>query len=447
MSATSRLRSFSPVAGVGLIVVLLLSAGAVAPLAGQQLGALESDIPFNVRMAFLRGRTPDSTLCLVTVGVENQNLLFFRKERSFESRYEVFVSMRESSSQRLHFRGDWEKRIEVPSYDETTLEDLFAPMQEFFYLPPGKYEGFVEVKDLQANTYGNGRISVTVPDFHDNLPKLSTLVFYEPGEGEWNADNDKVPLPEEPLRPASLKYPAGKPIFLLVDVYADTASIPRGWSLTAEVVKELMVFPQVIEQLADSVLDQRRLLKIPTSTMGLGTYRIDVKLRDRENSTLARTTSFEFRIIKSAEWVDQNYDAEVRYLKYLATEGELRGLIETPGEQQAEALTRFWARLDPVPATAVNELKVQYFERVDYANRHFTTEQKEGWETNMGEVYIMLGPPSEIYGSRLNQIWVYERENLVLTFFNHNLLNRDEFDEYIRLRRWWRESSSEKEEK
>ena len=58
----------------------------------------------------------------------------------------------------------------------------------------------------------------------------------------------------------------------------------------------------------------------------------------------------------------------------------------------------------------------------------------------MGEVYILLGPPSEIYGSRLNQIWVYERENLVLYFFGHNLRNRDEFDEYIRNRRWWKDS-------
>jgi len=58
----------------------------------------------------------------------------------------------------------------------------------------------------------------------------------------------------------------------------------------------------------------------------------------------------------------------------------------------------------------------------------------------------MLGPPTEIYGSRLNQIWVYERENLVLYFFNHSLRDRSDFDEYIRLRRWWRDSgeSSEK---
>ena len=72
-----------------------------------------------------------------------------------------------------------------------------------------------------------------------------------------------------------------------------------------------------------------------------------------------------------------------------------------------------------------------------------TVPPAEGWETDMGELYIMLGPPSEIYGSRLNQIWVYEQiwgnewENLVLYFFNHNLRSRHEFDEYVRNHRVW----------
>jgi GWxTD domain-containing protein len=304
---------------------------------------------------------------------------------------------------------------------------------------PGRYEGFVEIKDVQAKTYGNGRVSVNVPDFSENLPKISTPLFYDLGKLPENID-PKIPAPEEPFREASLKYPAGKPIFLLLEVYADSTNQPDDWEITAEVVKALMLFPRIEVSLEDGVLYQRKLLEIPTKTMGLGTYEIEVDLRDKRNSILARANTFKFRIIKSAEWIAENSENEIRYLKYLVSDNELKRLLNLSQEEQVKALNEFWKKIDPVPATAINELRVQYFERIEYANKNFTTEQREGWETNMGEVYIMLGPPSEIYGSRLNQIWVYERENLVLTFFGHNLRNRDVFDEYIRDRRWWRDS-------
>ncbi len=409
--------------------------------AAQELSSFKSDIPFSLRMSFFRGKA-DSTRCLITLIVDNRNLLFYRGSNYYEAQYEIFLSMRETKTHSL-LKGDWEKKVRVPTYDETSLAAHFDPLRREVSVVPGKYEGFVEIKDVQANTYGNGRVSVTAPDFSKNLPKLSTPLFYDPGELSKNA-SPKIPAPEEPLREASLKYPAGKPIFLLLEIYSDSTNPPEGWKVTAEVVKALMLFPRVEKFLEDGACYQRKMLEIPTKTMGLGTYEIEVSLRDKRNSILARTSTFKFRIIKSPEWIAENSENEIRYLKYLVSDNELKRLLNLSKEEQVKALQEFWKKMDPVPATAINELRVQYFERIDYANRNFTTEQREGWETNMGEVYVMLGPPSEIYGSRLNQIWVYERENLVLTFFGHNLRNRDVFDEYIRDRRWWRDSGDSK---
>lgn len=422
---------------VAALVSWLVLAALPFNLRAQELDTFENDIPFGFRMSFFRG-SGDSTRCIVALSVENENLLFYRGSSYFEARYEAFLNMRETSKRTI-LKGVWDKQVRVPSYDETSLTAYFDPLQERIQALPGKYEGFVEIKDLQANTFGNGRVTVTVPDFSQNLPKLSTPFFYEPGEVPEEAA-PRVPEPEETVKEASLKYPAGKPIFLLVDVYSDSTTPPEGWKLTAEVVKALMLFPRVDVDLEDGLLTQRKLIKVETGTMGLGTYEIEVQLRDKRNNSLARATSFKFNIIRSAQYIEHNYEQEVRFLKYLVSEKELNRLLHIPKEEQAEALRNFWKNLDPVPATAINELRVQYFERIDYANRHFTTEQKEGWETSMGEVYILLGPPSEIYGSRLNQVWVYERENLILHFFGHNLRNRQEFDDYIRDRRWWRDT-------
>ena len=406
-----------------LVFALLLAASVGL---AQEITPFENDIPFGIRMNFFKGPA-DSTLCLVTIRVDNRNLVFFRGENFFEARYEIFLSLRNTETRFLAQRN-WEKSLRVTRYDETSLAQQEDPLRDEMDLLPGKYEGFIEIKDFHANTYGNGRISIIVPDFSSELPKLSTPLFYEPLLDSVYS----VPAVDLDLASPSLKYPSGKPIFLLVDVYSDSTAPPDGWVISAEVLKSLRVFPRVTASLENKVLSQRKVLKIPTKTMELGEYEIEVTLRDKHNNSMARASSFTFNIIKSPEWLEQNYEEEVRYLKYLATRREMNQLLSVAEKDRPTAIKSFWDKMDPVPATAVNELKIQYFERIEYANRNFTTEKTEGWETNMGEVYIMLGPPTEIYGSRINQIWVYERENLVFYFFNHNLRNRHDFDEYVR---------------
>ena len=402
----------------------------------QDLHQFENDIPFGFRMSFFKAPGGDSTLCRLTLTVDNGNLLFFRGDRYYEARYEAFINMREIETRNI-LKGLWDKTVRVPSYDETSLAEHFDPLTLMSKALPGKYEGFVEVKDVQANTYGNGRVSVTVPDFNNDLPKVSTPLFLQVPDDLPMDQKPSIPPADSIPAEANLKVPSGKPLWMMVEVYADSAKLPDNWILSAEVVKELELYPRIDVDLTDGLKKQRKLIEVPTGTMGLGMYELDVHLRDSNGVSMARANSFKFQIVRSADWVAKNYKNEIKYLRYLVREDEMKRLEGIPEDQQAAALEDFWAKIDPVPATAVNELRVQYFERIDYANKHFTTESNEGWETNMGEVYILLGPPTEIYGSRLNQIWVYEYEGLVLHFFGHNLRNRNEFDEYIRERRWW----------
>ena len=143
--------------------------------AAQEISSFESEIPFGFRMSFFKGRA-DSTRCLITISVDNRNLLFYRGSNYYEAHYEVFLSMREAKTRSL-LKGDWENKVRVPTYDETSLTAHFDPLRRGVSAVPGKYEGFVEIKDVQAKTYGNGRVSVHVPDFSTNLPKLSTPLF------------------------------------------------------------------------------------------------------------------------------------------------------------------------------------------------------------------------------------------------------------------------------
>ena len=74
----------------------------------------------------------------------------------------------------------------------------------------------------------------------------------------------------------------------------------------------------------------------------------------------------------------------------------------------------FWKQRDPTHGSAENEFKKEHFKRIEYANYYFGREATgAGWRTDMGRIYIILGPPKDIEdydGQKLlypTQIWTY----------------------------------------
>ena len=76
-------------------------------------------------------------------------------------------------------------------------------------------------------------------------------------------------------------------------------------------------------------------------------------------------------------------------------------------------LFTFWKSRDQIIETPDNEFKREYFRRVQYANDHYGTFQKKGWQTDRGRVHITYGEPSEIerYPNQVDtkpyEIWTY----------------------------------------
>ena len=64
-------------------------------------------------------------------------------------------------------------------------------------------------------------------------------------------------------------------------------------------------------------------------------------------------------------------------------------------DEREQFIKDFWRTRDPDPDTEENEFKEQYFERVAYANEHFSS-GKPGRMTDRGRIYIKFGKPDEI---------------------------------------------------
>src|SRR5439155_16010576 len=67
------------------------------------------------------------------------------------------------------------------------------------------------------------------------------------------------------------------------------------------------------------------------------------------------------------------------------------------------------------PATPENEFRARYQQRVFDANRMFGDTAKPGWKTDMGKIYILVGPPDEINKDLMAKshrgmvFWTYRR--------------------------------------
>lgn len=64
-------------------------------------------------------------------------------------------------------------------------------------------------------------------------------------------------------------------------------------------------------------------------------------------------------------------------------------------EERENFIENFWRRRDPNPDTEENEFREEFYERIAYANEHFTS-GIPGWKTDRGRIYITWGKPDSI---------------------------------------------------
>ena len=81
---------------------------------------------------------------------------------------------------------------------------------------------------------------------------------------------------------------------------------------------------------------------------------------------------------------------------YIITKAEIDAFkkLET-NEERENFIALFWKRRDTNPDTEENEYREEYYERIAYANDHFTA-GIPGWKTDRGRIYITRGKPDSI---------------------------------------------------
>jgi GWxTD domain-containing protein len=133
----------------------------------------------------------------------------------------------------------------------------------------------------------------------------------------------------------------------------------------------------------------------------------------------------------------KTFDAVLDPLIYISTRSETEKIRSASNPRQA--FEEYWIDMVKIPNLATSTVR-QYYDRVAAANYLFTTFE-EGWKSDMGLVYIVYGPPNDVYKSEEIIDWVYNQDlsmpNIrfsfykvknVFTDYHYTLLRKKSYD-------------------
>lgn len=395
----------------------------------RQMGLLAGPAQFAAVVNFSTLAGPaDSTFVLVGVSLPNSAFRFQRDAAGFMAEYTIAAAFVQDSQQvkRLARR----ESVRVPSFAETGRTDESVVFQDFVALAPGRYEVRLQVADANSSRGFRATDTLDVPTYgpHGRSVSGPMLVYRARGRA------DRAQAPDLIVNPRNTVPYGGEAPHLYLESYGPSDTVYLRVHDDAGV--QIWAAKALLTQGTDSLHYGR--VDLPGETFPLGRVSVEVV------STDATTPPTRIPLVMSIsdQWMVANFDEVLEFLRFIATPEEIDSLAHATPVERRTRWENFWARRDPIPATPVNEYREAFFQRVRFATENFgESGGLPGWQTDRGEVYIVLGPPDHTIDryigitenvGRPNGIeWIYEAApggRLDLLFLDRNGFGRFELE-------------------
>jgi GWxTD domain-containing protein len=379
---------------------------------GSDLVRSRGDVQFYAGVGFSAAPDADRSRLHLTVSIPQGALRFLRSGEEMVANFRISVYWKDLSSNLSGERIQQRRFVQVA---DAGWSSRFHAFQTDVVLAPGAYRVEVEVEDRNARKYGHVTREVEVPLLSGGAPALSSLFLLPVVNAAEGIECGGDPPGALPLNTLSA-YP-----------YA-AAVIPfriEASGLPPDPAGQPALRVAVVDSVGGTLREQRLELadgpgirpcagRVAGAGLSIGRYRLRVELIDAAG-TVRAARERPFFIASSDRWLVDHFDDLADYLRFIAGDKEIEELREAPAGERIRLWREFWERRDPLPSTPANEGLAEFFDRLRYVNRHFTTHIERGWKTDRGRVYMTLGPPDErLFRERSSafgswEIWIYDR--------------------------------------
>lgn len=401
-----------------------------APVVTSEL--VTNDAPlFNFDTINLASENLDLSHLDLYVKIHHDELQFTKQDDGFHAKYEIIVAILDESGKPVEVK-DLREEVVTANLDGIQSARKFKLSQLSFDLPPAKYEMALSLQDLETQGLTNHKQEVTLRDYHSpDLTASDVLLLDDIAK---DADGNYTFTPKV----SGQKFGDSR-LFAYFEVYnipaSDSVRVrseifnPKGGKVVESESKEVWV------KSAGRVT--KNYLEIASSSLPHGSYAARLKVEhNKEALSLERPFDWFWDGLPSSF---ASLDEAVDALSYIAPKDEIEKIKKTPADQKHVAYLKFWEKRDPTPGTSDNEYRNEYYSRIKIANETFFGYRKPGWKTDMGWVYVKLGPADSIERNAFNQNFAHLQGRTVKSYeiwnyyrFSRNFLFIDEngFGEY-----------------
>jgi GWxTD domain-containing protein len=424
--------------GLCILGIWMIALSGVS-MAQSRTSNMQSQPDFEANLFNFQGENGESSLTLY-VRVKYSKLTFLKQRETFTAMYEIVASFLDSRGAMVCEKL-WTDTVSTTKYAQTISKDLAREMSFNVNLPPGNYTAVIQFRDKESGRSSEQRRSISVKNFKREEPSISSIMivrteFDTAGRVEYSPNLSSVV--------ALSSKEVGPQVYYEVYNAEKYETLTLKYTITQRTRRE-QVIDTYRRTLTPAGRQTRVLDTLSSQKIKGGDYLLTIGIED-ENQRIIDESSIVFLVrVQGASFLIQDIDKAIEQLEYIATWEEISKMREAKThEEKVRLFNEFWKRYDPSPGTEENELQLEYYSRIEYANQNFSS-YAEGWRTDMGRIFVKYGMPDVIerqppmMNQRSYEIWEYQQHNLRLIFvdvsgFGSYRLLRPEWDSRNRIR-------------
>ncbi|MGA2669372.1 MAG: GWxTD domain-containing protein [Ignavibacteria bacterium] len=403
------------------IFILLLPVVSSGCLYAQEQRPGRSDIDM-FSFDALNFYSPDSTRSRLDIYIEVPlNKIEFTRSREegvgFSSKLELSIDITDRTN-KTAFSKVYKEEITTEKTDMEYLSQNSKIIIKNIFLNPGDYKLKVTIYEPATKKTATAVKDVVIKDFLGAPITLSDLMIVS----KLTNENGRKLITPDVTRNVSII----DTFYVFFFVYKNSEQSQINVTCNILDSKKTEVFSTSenlgINQPVD--LQNQMLIPVPVDKLSYDNYMIDVTATSLQNK--ASISSGFSNLIVDLPVNLMKIDDLIDQLQYIATEDEMSYMRD--GKTDAEKRKRFmdfWKAKDPTPKTRKNEVMMEYYKRLNYAEKHFTTVFTKGWKSDMGMVHIIFGRPDNIerhpyeMDTRPYEIWDYYDLNRQFVFIDY----------------------------
>ena len=350
----------------------------------------------------------------VYIQVPYKNVQFIKSSEGFTAKYSMSASVYDSSMKKLIVDKTWNETINVIDYNMATSKENYNLSKRTFDLPPGTYSARTILQDKDSRQEAVGEHAFVVKSFEEELSMSDILLISKIDNSQ--GKNEIIPNINRNF-PASIEK-----INFYLEVYLkDTTEARQTFEYSVLNSENKIIHKEVEDRNLKPGINQI-LYTLSEFPFDLGTYTLNVSVVDSNSKVIVTSNKSFYSHWKGLPAVVTDIDKAISQTIYIATPEELSFMedAETVPEK-AKRFLDFWKKKDPSPNNDENEIFDEYYRRISYVNENFSN-YIEGWRSDRGMVYTILGAPNNIdrhpfeYDSKPFEVWEYYTLNKSLIF-------------------------------